>query len=174
MSRTKSTDDGADTSTDSNADTVETVAGSDVSGGASASGVAGADLASSEAAPATAKEKRAAAAAEKEASDTAAAAEAGDPVIVDPGAGPADPYPGEPTVKVDPETMALVATVPDPTAPAPPPAFASAAFDAFKERVRADEQYAMALLWRFEQLAILMGWPELGHMAPIDPAPKPN
>ena len=32
----------------------------------------------------------------------------------------------------------------------------------------------MALLWRFEQVALLYGWPELGHLVPGDPVPLPD
>lgn len=55
--------------------------------------------------------------------------------------------------------------------PVPPPAFSDTEFEAFKERMRADDQYAIALLWRFEQLANLLGWPELGHLAPAPVQP---
>lgn len=75
---------------------------------------------------------------------------------------------GDPAVPAPAGDPVMTEPLPE---PAPPPAFSDTEFEAFKERMRADDQYAIALLWRFEQLANLLGWPELGHLAPAPVQP---
>ncbi len=107
-----------------------------------------------------------------ETADSAGAAGVEGEASAETAAAAADPAPTASDSTDAPASGAPVMSESDPVRLPPP--FDPSGFEAFKDRVAKDEQYAMALLWRFEQLAILMGWPELGHMVPLDPAPMPN